>query len=117
MSLSTSGAIVFSIWRYSFMRPVVQCWKRWFRPGYSFVTFFFDFGSKRSMFVRLSEEMTCKSRSPLSAKTEVLVGFRLAEVYLCKVGIGAVVEYHTSAPPFLWQYSAISATIDWNDCV
>lgn len=24
---------------------------------------------------------------------------------------------HTSAPPFLWQYSAMSATIDWNDCV
>ena len=48
---------------------------------------------------------------------EVLVGLRLAEVNLAKIGIGAVVEYHTSAPPFLWQYSAMSLTIDWNDCV
>ena len=30
---------------------------------------------------------------------------------------GTVVEDHISAPPFLWQYSAISATIDWKDCV
>jgi len=26
-------------------------------------------------------------------------------------------ENHKSAPPFLWQYSAMSVTIDWNDCV
>ena len=46
-----------------------------------------------------------------------LVGLRLAQVNLAEVGIGAVVEYHTSAPPFLWQNSAMSLTIDWNDCV
>ena len=62
MSLSTSGAMVSSIFRYSFMLPVVQCWKRWFRPGYSFVTLFLDFGRLRSMAVKLSEEMTCQSR-------------------------------------------------------
>ena len=48
---------------------------------------------------------------------EVLVGLRLAEVNLAKVGVGAVIEYHTSAPPFLWQYSAMSLTIDLNDSV
>ena len=32
---------------------------------------------------------------------EVLVGLRLAEVNLTEFGVGAVVEYHISAPPFL----------------
>ena len=31
--------------------------------------------------------------------------------------IGAVVENHCSAPPFLWQYSLMSLIIDWNDWV
>jgi hypothetical protein len=48
---------------------------------------------------------------------EVLVGFRFREVDGAEVLIGAVVENHTSNPPFLWQYSAMSLTIDWNDCV
>ena len=48
---------------------------------------------------------------------EVLVRLRLRKVYLTEVCIGTVVEDHISAPPFLWQYSAISATIDWKDCV
>ena len=39
------------------------------------------------------------------------------EVDVAKGLIGAVVENHTSSPPFRWQYSAMSLTIDWNDCV
>ena len=31
--------------------------------------------------------------------------------------VSAVILNHTSAPPFLWQYSAISLTIDEKDCV
>ena len=48
---------------------------------------------------------------------EVFVGLRPAEVNLVEVGVGAMIEYHTSAPPFLWQYSAMSLIIDWKDCV
>jgi hypothetical protein len=57
-----------------------------------------------------------RSMVPL-AFAEVLVGLRLTEVDLAKVSVGAVVKNHTSAPPFLRQYSAMSLTIDWNDCV
>ena len=53
----------------------------------------------------------------VEALPEVLVGLRLREVYVVEVGVGAVIENHTRGPPFLWQYSAMSLTIDWNDCV
>ena len=53
----------------------------------------------------------------VEALAEVLVRLRLGEVDVTEIGVSAVIENHTRAPPFLWQYSAMSLTIDWNDCV
>ena len=68
----------------------------------------FDLGHVHSLSVLAAE---------VEALAEVLIRFRFREVDVAKGLIGAVVENHTSNPPFLWQYSVMSLTIDWNDCV
>ena len=49
--------------------------------------------------------------------TEILVRLGLGQINRVERIIRAVIQNHTSAPPFLWQYSAISLTIDEKDCV
>src|SRR3712207_9403531 len=40
MSFNTSGLVVSSIVTYSEGWPVVACWNRWLRPGYSLISVF-----------------------------------------------------------------------------
>src|SRR3712207_9164237 len=40
MSFKTSGLVVSSIVTYSEGWPVVACWNRWLRPGYSLISVF-----------------------------------------------------------------------------
>ena len=49
--------------------------------------------------------------------TEILVRLGLGQINRVERFVSAVIQNHTSAPPFLWQYSAISLTIDEKDCV
>ena len=49
--------------------------------------------------------------------TKILVGFGFGQIDCVKRFICAVIKNHTSAPPLLWQYSAMSLTIDAKDCV
>ena len=69
MSCITSGDIVSSIWAYSVGRPVVQCWKRWFSSGYSFMRLRLFGGNRRRMAVRLPAAATWVSLLPLMAIT------------------------------------------------
>src|SRR3712207_9252745 len=52
MSFNTSGLVVSSIVTYSEGWPVVACWNRWLRPGYSLISVFLW---RRSSIVRLRE--------------------------------------------------------------